>query len=106
MAAHLAGGVDAPGIQPCPKGQGRLKQGVVVMPQDPAPTADPGRAGTAPVDPTNLTPGIDAGRMQEGAEAAADAAGAEGSGPADPIGGEATKAATAWGGESEAEAKP
>ena len=66
---------------------------------DPAPTSDPGRAGTAPVDPTNLVPGVDAERMQEGAEAAADAAGAEGAGPADPIGGEATQAATSWGGE-------
>jgi hypothetical protein len=69
------------------------------MANEAAPTSDPGRAGTAPVDPTNLVPGVDADRMQDGAEAAADAAGAEGSGPADPIGGEATKAATAWGGE-------
>ena len=69
----------------------------------PDPSADPGRAGTAPVDPTNLTPGIDAGRMQEGAEAAADAAGAEGSGTSEPIGGDATKAATSWGGERDAE---
>jgi hypothetical protein len=43
--------------------------------------------------PTNLAPGMDADRMQDGAEAAADAAGAEGTGPADPIGGEATRAA-------------
>ena len=71
------------------------------MPDDAA-TSDPGRAGTAPVDPTNLVPGVDAGRMQDGAEAAADAAGAEGSGPADPIGGEATKAATSWGGDDSA----
>ena len=66
---------------------------------DPAPTTDPGRAGTVPVDPINLTPGIDAKRMQDGADASADAAGAEGVGPADPVGGEATKAATSWGGE-------
>ncbi len=45
-----------------------------------APTADPARAGTAPVDPTNLVPDVDAARMQDGAEAAADAAGAEGVG--------------------------
>ncbi len=66
-----------------------------------APTSDPEREGTAPIDPTNLAPEVDAKRMQEGAEAAADAAGAEGVGPSDPIGGEATKAATAWGGERE-----
>ncbi len=72
------------------------------MTDDPkhAPTADPDAAGTAPIDPVNLVPGVDADRMQEGAEAAADAAGAEGAGPADPIGGEATEAATAWGGNS------
>ena len=77
------------------------------MTSDPkhAPTADPDAAGTAPIDPVNLMPGVDADRMQEGAEAAADAAGAEGAGPADPIGGEATEAATAWGGEREAEVK-
>ena len=73
------------------------------QPDDPAPTADPGRAGTAPVDPTNIAPNVDAERMQEGAEAAADAAGAEGAGPAEPIGGEATKAATSWGGERDDE---
>lgn len=67
--------------------------------KSPTPTADPERAGTAPVDPTNLTPGVDAERMQSGADVAADAAGAEGVGPADPIGGDATKAATAWAGE-------
>ena len=69
-----------------------------------APTADPGGAGTAPVDPVNLVRGVDAGRMQDGAEAAADAAGAEGAGPAAPIGGEATEAATSWGGERDDEA--
>ncbi len=67
------------------------------------PTADPERSGTAPVDPTNIAPEVDAGRMQEGAEAAADAAGEEGAGPSDPIGGEATKAATSWGGERDDE---
>lgn len=74
-------------------------------PSDPAPTNDPGHAGTAPVDPINLVPGVDAERMQDGAEAAADAAGAEGVGLADPIGGEATRAATAWGGERDAESQ-
>ena len=67
------------------------------------PTSEPGRAGTAPVDPTNIAPEVDADRMQDGAEAAADAAGAEGAGPADPIGGEATKAATSSGGQREGE---
>ncbi len=70
---------------------------------DKSQTADPERAGTAPVDPTNLIPDVDEKRMQDGAEAAADAAGAEGTGPADPIGGEATVAATAWGGERDDE---
>lgn len=70
---------------------------------DTTPAANPGRAGTAPVDPVNIAPGVDAKRMQEGAEAAADAAGAEGAGPADPIGGEATVAATSWGGERDDE---
>ena len=64
---------------------------------------NPDSAGTAPVDPANIAPEVDAGRMQEGAEEAADAAGAEGVGPADPIGGEATQAATAWGGATDEE---
>ena len=62
------------------------------------PTSNPTSAGAAPVDPTNIAPEVDAGRMQEGAEAAADAAGAEGAGQAEPVGGEATVAATSWSG--------
>lgn len=74
---------------------------------DPAPTADaatadPGRAGTAPVDPTNIAPGVDADRMQDGADIAAEAASAAAV-PTGPIGGEATVAATAWGGERDGE---
>lgn len=65
--------------------------------------ANPDDAGTAPVDPATIAPGVDAEGMQEGAEAAADAAGAEGAGPADPIGGEATMAATSWGGATDEE---
>jgi hypothetical protein len=64
-----------------------------------APTADPDRAGTAPVDPVNIAPKVDDRAMEEGAEAAADAAGAEGEGRADPVGGEALEGATAWAGE-------
>ncbi len=67
------------------------------------PTENPVPAGTAPVDPTNVAPEIGARRMQEGAEAAADAAGAEGAGPSDPVGGEATVAATSWGGAADEE---
>ncbi len=64
---------------------------------------NPDNDGTAPVDQADIAPEVDAGRMQEGAEAAADAAGAEGAGAADPIGGEATMAATGWGGATDDE---
>ena len=64
---------------------------------------NPDGAGTAPVDPANIAPEVDAARMQEGAEAAADAAGVEGAGPADPIGGEAIMAATSWDGATDEE---
>ena len=66
-------------------------------------TSNPTSAGAAPVDPTNIAPEVEAGRMQEGAEAAADAAGAEGAGKAEPIGGEATVAATSWAGATDEE---
>ena len=58
--------------------------------------------GAAPVDPTNIAPDVDAGRMQEGAEAAAEAAGQEGARQSGPIGGDATEAATSWSGDKDA----
>ncbi len=66
------------------------------------PTENPTDAGTAPVDPTNIAPEVDAKRMEEGAAAAAAGAGAEGGTPG-PIGGEATVAATSWGGAKDEE---
>lgn len=72
------------------------------MANDPSPRNTPApsvpqdgdrRAGTAPVDPTDLVPGVTRERMEDGAAAAAAGAGEEG-----PIGGENTLAATAWAG--------
>ena len=64
----------------------------------PAPSAPPDgdrRAGTAPVDPTDLVPGVTRERMEDGAAAAAAGAGGE---EERPIGGENTLSATAWAG--------
>ncbi len=71
------------------------------------PTKDTGldggpNAGKAPFDPTDITPDVDAGKMQSGAETAAAAAGAQGA-TGSSIGGEATLAATSWDGIADTE---
>ena len=69
-----------------------------------APTDNPDRAGTAPFDATNLAPQADAAGAAPGSVAqAADAAQAEAAEGGGVIGGEATLAATSWGGASDDE---
>ena len=68
-----------------------------------SPTENPERAGTAPFDATNVAPlpgAVEAPGAVEQAADAAQAAAADGPGV---IGGEATLAATSWGGASDDE---
>ena len=72
------------------------------------PTDNPDRAGTAPFDATSVAPQPDAadtpGVVQQAADAAqADAAKPDGAEGAGITGGEATLAATSWGGASDEE---
>ncbi len=60
-------------------------------------------AGTAPFDPTDIAPDVDAEKMRSGAETAAAAAGKQGGTAGAPIGGEATLAATSWDGIADTE---
>ncbi len=69
-----------------------------------APTDNPDRAGTAPFDATNAAPQAEGADTAPGNVAqAADAAQAEAADEPGVIGGEATLAATSWGGATDDE---